>query len=341
MTLQAQILSSLRENKNSLILKSFDEATDMFSNRFEPYRLTPGSNTKGDLRATTTHHIFDGIGAVFANWNQPSTGVFEKTRRERLAISLNIENLTSTIDPHLGMISPSPDQLRIWQIKSGTTITSDTSRAVFDFTLPLDELEERARRFFEYDRSKPFGFDPLLNMNSMAGRSVISSIQYFYSLLTSDVGVLQNPIMAASSRDFLFTSILSQLPHSFRTEDRVRKWPNVHTAIVHNAEEYMRDRAADGVSIADLSNAVGCSERSLFASFQKIRNESPLNYLRNIRLDRARQDLVIGDTSVTDIAFKWGFSNLGRFSKLYAEKFEEKPSETLMRRRINPVRLPG
>ena len=32
--------------------------------------------------------------------------------------------------------------------------------------------------------------------------------------------------------------------------------------------------------------------------------------------------------AIAEIGFKWGFSNSGRFAKLYAEKFGCKPSQT-------------
>jgi AraC-like DNA-binding protein len=38
-----------------------------------------------------------------------------------------------------------------------------------------------------------------------------------------------------------------------------------------------------------------------------------------------------GEASVTDIALRWGFNHLGRFSQLYRERYGEKPLATLRR----------
>jgi AraC-like DNA-binding protein len=35
---------------------------------------------------------------------------------------------------------------------------------------------------------------------------------------------------------------------------------------------------------------------------------------------------------VTDVAYRWGFSNLGDFAAAYARRFSELPSTTLRRR---------
>jgi AraC-like DNA-binding protein len=45
----------------------------------------------------------------------------------------------------------------------------------------------------------------------------------------------------------------------------------------------------------------------------------------------AREELASpgATTTVTDVALKWGFNHLGRFSGFYVRQFGEAPSETL------------
>ena len=61
-----------------------------------------------------------------------------------------------------------------------------------------------------------------------------------------------------------------------------------------------------------------------------------MQYLRQIRLDRARADL-LNETeavnSVTEVAFRWGFMHQGRFSAEYKQRFGETPSQSLQRSR--------
>ena len=60
-----------------------------------------------------------------------------------------------------------------------------------------------------------------------------------------------------------------------------------------------------------------------------------MEYLREIRLKRAREALLAADpcsaTSVTEIALDSGFVHLGRFSSEYRNRFGESPSQTLRR----------
>jgi transcriptional regulator GlxA family with amidase domain len=55
----------------------------------------------------------------------------------------------------------------------------------------------------------------------------------------------------------------------------------------------------------------------------------PIRYLRQVRLDRARENLAQAHGSVADIAYNWGFTNLSRFARTYRDRFGEFPAATL------------
>ena len=62
----------------------------------------------------------------------------------------------------------------------------------------------------------------------------------------------------------------------------------------------------------------------------------PLQYLKHCRLEAARRELSSAErdqTTVTEVALRYGFYHLGRFSGLYRETFGELPSETLKHQR--------
>jgi AraC-like DNA-binding protein len=55
-----------------------------------------------------------------------------------------------------------------------------------------------------------------------------------------------------------------------------------------------------------------------------------MSYMRARALHEVRRELVSGAAeSVTDTAFRWGFTELGRFARAYREQYGELPSETL------------
>jgi transcriptional regulator GlxA family with amidase domain len=54
-----------------------------------------------------------------------------------------------------------------------------------------------------------------------------------------------------------------------------------------------------------------------------------MRYLRQVRLNRAREDLTQAHGTVADTAYYWGFTNPGRFARAYRDRFGELPAETL------------
>ncbi|MFM0336148.1 anthranilate 1,2-dioxygenase regulatory protein AndR [Paraburkholderia fungorum] len=100
---------------------------------------------------------------------------------------------------------------------------------------------------------------------------------------------------------------------------------------IKRVEEFINESSAEPLRLADIANAVGLPERTLRDGFQKFHGTSPMQYLRQVRLERAREALRNAplDARVSDIALDCGFMHLGRFAIEYRNKFGESPSETL------------
>jgi AraC-like DNA-binding protein len=104
---------------------------------------------------------------------------------------------------------------------------------------------------------------------------------------------------------------------------------------VRRAEEIMRDRFDEPLTIEDLAAEVGLSLRVLQLAFRTHRGISPRGRLNAIRMERAREMLAATRpaASVTDVALACGFAHFGRFASVYRERYGEAPSETLRRAR--------
>lgn len=86
--------------------------------------------------------------------------------------------------------------------------------------------------------------------------------------------------------------------------------------------------------VADVAAAGGMSVRTLQASFRAVFDQTPTAWLRDRRLERARDELVLAsarETTVAQVAHRWQFSNAGRFAAAYRERFGERPAATLAR----------
>lgn len=90
--------------------------------------------------------------------------------------------------------------------------------------------------------------------------------------------------------------------------------------------EVMEENYTNPVSISDLAYLSGRSLSSFKREFQSMYNTSPLQWIRNRRLDKAKELLMYSDLSVTDICFTIGFENAAHFSKVFKERFGYPPS---------------
>lgn len=76
----------------------------------------------------------------------------------------------------------------------------------------------------------------------------------------------------------------------------------------------------------ELAEMTHLSLSSFKREFKKNYNATPASYIRNKRLEKAAELLLISEERITDIAFDCGFNDLANFSKLFHEKFNNSPS---------------
>ncbi|MCH5585753.1 AraC family transcriptional regulator [Shimazuella sp. AN120528] len=90
--------------------------------------------------------------------------------------------------------------------------------------------------------------------------------------------------------------------------------------------EVVEENYMNPVSISDLAYLSGRSLSAFKREFQAMYNTSPLQWIRNRRLDKAEELLTHSNLSVTDICFTIGFENVAHFSKVFKNRFGYPPS---------------
>lgn len=146
-------------------------------------------------------------------------------------------------------------------------------------------------------------------------------------------GIVSSPTVCRQLERTLISLVMMELPHNYSEAlDAGRAGPA--PVYIRNVEQYIRSNADQPITLHDLAGIAGVSERTLQAGFRRFRQTTPMEYLRDYRLDLAHQGLVASTVvgrSVTDIALACGFNHLGKFAKCYRARFGEAPSETRRR----------
>jgi AraC-like DNA-binding protein len=156
-------------------------------------------------------------------------------------------------------------------------------------------------------------------------------------VLTYESAGIQLPPHASKAFDeFMLSLLLDLAPHNYSDEIK-GPHPLAAPRTLREAERLMRE--ADGLaSVHEIAAAVTVSVRSLEAGFREWKQETPLAFMRRLRLAAAREQLSnpSARTTVTDAALSCGFLHLSRFAQYYRAAFNEHPSQTLRKSRRRP-----
>ncbi|UMQ42208.1 AraC family transcriptional regulator [Chryseobacterium sp. Y16C] len=80
------------------------------------------------------------------------------------------------------------------------------------------------------------------------------------------------------------------------------------------------------LGIEELAQKTNLSISSFKREFKKLYDDSPANYIRSKRLERAAELLIATRERITDIAFDCGFNDLANFTKSFHERYQQSPT---------------
>lgn len=80
------------------------------------------------------------------------------------------------------------------------------------------------------------------------------------------------------------------------------------------------------LNIEALANKTNLSTSSFKREFKKLYSDSPANYIKTKRLERAAELLLASNERITNIAFDCGFNDLANFTKSFHDKYSISPS---------------
>ncbi len=169
-----------------------------------------------------------------------------------------------------------------------------------------------------------------ISLSTPAGAGLVRYLTFVWGELTRGGGILQSELVAREIEDGLIAAFICALRES-REHDR-NDDSGTYDRRIAPAEEYLISRLCEPVSRAELADIAGMSLRSLSRVFKRRHGVGPMAFLKQRRLEAVRLELLSAEpagTSVSEIAVRYGFSELGKFSVSYKAAFGESPSETL------------
>ena len=193
----------------------------------------------------------------------------------------------------------------------------------------IDDLLEHAMRLTDGMEGLKLPNDSRVSLATPEGRSLMRYLTFAWGELNEGGGIFDSGLVTEEIEDTLIAALIWAIsaPES-TTVDR-------SDARVRLAEEYLLAHLDQPVSRAGLAETCGTSIRTLSRTFYKRHGVGPMEFLRRRRLEAVRRELLIAtqeETTVTEVAMRYGFAHLSSFAAIYKKSFGESPSETLRHR---------
>jgi AraC-like DNA-binding protein len=220
---------------------------------------------------------------------------------------------------HISRLRPG---LSYYQRTSGPT-------AYATMSLPLDEMASIGGTIAGHDLTPPYDEGTITPPPEVMAR--LQRLHATARGLAEDApAVLSHPEVARGLEQTLIEAMIHCLGSVEVREDRAAE--RHHAAIMRRFHRVIEDHIDEPLYVPELCKAVGASERTLLACCQEHLGIGPKRYLLLRRMHlvrRALRESSPADTTITEIATRFGFWQFGRLAVAYKALFGEAPSATL------------
>lgn len=193
-----------------------------------------------------------------------------------------------------------------------------------------DALQTHARAILGRGLDGPIEFPLGFDLSSASGQSLISAVRFLRKEIGRAGGIADSVILRAQLEEFVMTQLLMAVPNSLQ-DALVRPVRRPNRRHVARVVDYIHAHPHLPLTLAELASIGAVGARALQEGFHEEFGTSPTAYLRGVRLDHAHAELQEAEPgdSVTQIASRWGFGHMSRFSEQYKRRFGVSPSTTL------------
>ncbi|WP_233858325.1 AraC family transcriptional regulator [Paraburkholderia sp. HD33-4] len=197
-----------------------------------------------------------------------------------------------------------------------------------------EAIEHHCARHFGTEERRVVEFEPAFDLTSPSSRCLLPLLPLLGSALSDPAHPLRHPLAYEQFVSTVLNALVYGQANTARDGVRSSRAP-LAPFYVKRVEEYILTHLHEPLTIERLAEYSGVSASALFSGFRNCHGVSPMAWVRQLRLERVRDELrgaTVEPVSVTDVALKWGFAHLGRFAMEYKRAFGESPSVSLRSR---------
>ena len=174
-------------------------------------------------------------------------------------------------------------------------------------------------------------FTSLVPESPASARHLAATVDFIAGGLLASPEAVASPLLIGGAARLLAGAMLTAFRHETGLPAERRPGPG-STATLRRAMAFIEEFAGHDISAVDIAAGAHVTVRAVQNAFQRNMGTTPMAYLRQVRLERARQELRAASpahTTVTEIANRWGFPSPSRFTAHYRAAYGELPRDTL------------
>jgi len=195
--------------------------------------------------------------------------------------------------------------------------------------LSRTSVEEKMTELTGKVPATPIRFDVPMHLKRDSVRGWCELVEILRKDADAD-NVTLHPTVRRQIEDTIIIGLLSVQSHNFSGSMFGHATPPCPRTIQRAIQ--LCEQSPEGIAnVSEMAAHVGISIRSLQAGFKRYVGMTPMQYLRDVRLRRVREEIqaqTAPDRSISEIAYSWGFTHLGRFAAEYRRRFDESPSQS-------------
>ena len=104
-------------------------------------------------------------------------------------------------------------------------------------------------------------------------------------------------------------------------------WHESAASRIFLATREIQANLSETIVVGDLAARIGMSNSAFFEQFKAVTGTSPLQYQKDLRLLKARDDLRTSRAKISEVAFAVGYESSAQFSREYSRKFGKSPRQ--------------